>query len=147
MVAPDHNGSLDDTLCYKVVEGASGPVALAVAQPADARGQTLEVDLLPRERDPAFERLILWTVRQNDRKNEDACNNLSSAWRAALSGSSASAILRLLPQPVHVAHGWDAEEAFVLSIEVGGVVIPHAIGRTGRVEVFAQHQTAGLLEP
>src|SRR5207248_954313 len=24
---------------------------------------------------------------------------------------------------------------------------PHAVGRTGRVEVFAQHQTAGLLLP
>jgi hypothetical protein len=29
---------------------------------------------------------------------------------------------------------------------VGGVVVAHAIGRTRRVEVFAQHQTAGLLE-
>src|SRR5947199_10824919 len=51
-----------------------------------------------------------------------------------------------LPQPLHIAHGWDAEEAFVLPIEVGGIMIPHAIGSTCRVEVFAQHQTAGLLE-
>src|SRR5438128_4962198 len=71
-------------------------------------------------------------MRQNDRENEDSCNNLSSAWRAALSGSSASAILRLFPQPLHVAHGWDTEEAFVLPIEVGGVVVPHAIGGTDR---------------
>src|SRR5712692_1547429 len=87
------------------------------------------------------------TVRQNDRENEDSCNNLSSAWRAVLSGSSASACQGLFPQLLHVAHGWDAEEAFVLPIEVGGVVVPHAIGSTCRVEVFAQHQTAGLLEP
>ena len=56
-------------------------------------------------------------------------------------------IQRPFPQPLHVAYRWDAEEAFVLPIEVGGVVVAHAIGRTCRVEVFAQHQTAGLLEP
>ena len=53
----------------------------------------------------------------------------------------------LFPQPLHVAHRGDAEETFILSIEVGGVLVAHAIGRTGRVEVFAQHQTPGLLEP
>src|SRR2546428_14114372 len=53
----------------------------------------------------------------------------------------------LFPQPLHVTHRWDAKEAFVFSIEVGGVLVAHAIGRTGRVEVFAQHQTPGLLEP
>src|SRR5205823_10345784 len=46
------------------------------------------------------------------------------------------------PQPLHVAHRGDAKEAFVLAIEVGGVVVAHARGGTGRVEVFAQHQTA-----
>src|SRR6266487_830660 len=61
--------------------------------------------------------------------------------------SSASAILRRFPQPLHVAHRRDAEEAFVLPIEVGGVMVPHAIGGTCRVEVLAQHQTAGLLQP
>jgi hypothetical protein len=60
-----------------------------------------------------------------------------------LSGSSASALQGLLSQPLHVAHRWDTEEAFVLAIEVGGVVV----GRTCRVEVFAQHQTPGLQEP
>jgi hypothetical protein len=30
---------------------------------------------------------------------------------------------------------------------VGGVLVAHAIGGTGRVKVFAQHQMAGLLEP
>src|SRR6266487_4659323 len=60
--------------------------------------------------------------------------------------SSGSLILRLFPQPLHVAHRWETEEAFVLPIEVGGIVVSHAIGCTSRVEVFAQHQTAGLLE-
>src|SRR2546428_3795468 len=53
----------------------------------------------------------------------------------------------LFPQPLHVTHRWDAKEAFVFSIEVGSVLVSHAIGRTGRIEVFAQHQTPGLLEP
>ena len=43
--------------------------------------------------------------------------------------------------------GGTRDLAFVLPIKVGGVAIPHAIGRTRRVEVFAQHQTAGLLQP
>src|SRR6266702_569033 len=51
------------------------------------------------------------------------------------------------PQALHVAHGWDTEEAFVLPVEVGGVVVAHAVGGTGRVEVFAQHQPAGLQGP
>jgi hypothetical protein len=61
--------------------------------------------------------------------------------------SSASNGKGPFPQPVHVAHGWDTEEAFVLPIEVGGVAVAHAIGGTGRVEVFAQHQTPRLQEP
>jgi hypothetical protein len=58
--------------------------------------------------------------------------------------SSTSTFPGGFPQPLHIAHRGDAEEAFVLPIEVGGVVVPHAIGRTGRVQVFAQHQTAGV---
>ena len=63
-----------------------------------------------------------------------------------LSGSSASGLPGDFPQPLHVAHRRDAEEAFVLPVKVRGIVVPHAIGRTGRVVVFAQHQTAGLLQ-
>ena len=37
--------------------------------------------------------------------------------------------------------------AFVLPSEVGGVLVPHAIGGTCRVKVFAQYQTAGELSP
>ncbi len=45
-----------------------------------------------------------------------------------------------------ITHRRDAEEALVLPIEVRGVAIAHAIGRAGRVEVFAQHQTPRLQE-
>src|SRR5689334_6116033 len=61
--------------------------------------------------------------------------------------SSGSWMLRSFPQPMHIAHRGDAEEAFVLPVEVRGVVVPHAVGSACSVEVFAQHQTAGLLEP
>ena len=64
-----------------------------------------------------------------------------------LPGSSASAFQDLFPQPLHVAHRWDAEEAFVLAIEVGGVAVAYAIGSAGRVKVFAQHQPPGFFEP
>ena len=37
--------------------------------------------------------------------------------------------------------------AFVLSIEVRGVVVTHAIGRCLSIEVFREHQTAGFLQP
>jgi hypothetical protein len=42
--------------------------------------------------------------------------------------------------------GGDTKEAFVLSIEVGSVLIPDAIGCTGRIQVFREHQTTGLLK-
>jgi hypothetical protein len=61
--------------------------------------------------------------------------------------SSASAFHGLFPQPLHIAYRWDAKEALILPIKVRGVVISHAIGRAGRIEVFAQHQAAGLQEP
>ena len=61
--------------------------------------------------------------------------------------SSGSWILRPFPQPLHVAHGGEAEEAFVLAIEVGGILVAHAIGCTGRVDIFTQQQTASLQQP
>src|SRR5579884_2085054 len=54
--------------------------------------------------------------------------------------------LRLFPQTLHVTHRGDAEEAFVLPIEVGGVVVAYTRSSACCVEVFAQHQTAGLLQ-
>ena len=55
--------------------------------------------------------------------------------------------LVLRAESLRVAHRRGAEEAFVLPIEVRGVMVPHAKSRTGRVEVFAQQQAPGLLEP
>src|SRR5437660_11240244 len=52
-----------------------------------------------------------------------------------------------LPQPLHIEHRGDAKEAFVLPIEVGGILVAHARGRYFSVEVLAQHQTTGLLQP
>jgi hypothetical protein len=68
------------------------------------------------------------------------------AIKAILTDSLTSALHGFYPQTLHVAHRWDAEEAFILSIEVGGIVVAHAVGGTGRIEVFAQHQAAGLLQ-
>jgi hypothetical protein len=60
------------------------------------------------------------------------------------SGSLTKESKGLFPQPLHVAHGWDAEEALVLSIEVGGVLVAHAISRTRRVEGFARNLFSGF---
>src|SRR5689334_20572128 len=53
---------------------------------------------------------------------------------------------RFFSQPLHVTHGGNTKEAFVVSIEVGGVLIPDAKGSTGRIQIFPQHQTTGLLK-
>ena len=66
---------------------------------------------------------------------------------AVPAGSAARDSAGGFPQPVHVAHRWDAEEALVLPIKVRGVVVADAVAGAGRVEVLAQQQTAGLLEP
>lgn len=71
----------------------------------------------------------------------------TTAWRAGLSGSAAGACQGPCPQPLHVARRRQAEETFVFPVEVGGVAVTDAIGRTGRIEVCAQHQAAGFLEP
>lgn len=52
----------------------------------------------------------------------------------------------LFAQPLYISHGRSPKIPFVLPVEVGGIIVPHSVGRTGRVEIFPQHQTAGLLE-
>src|SRR2546430_6961528 len=61
-----------------------------------------------------------------------ASQSWPSSFRAVLVFLIGQRILRRFPQPLHVAHGWDTEETFVLPSEVGGVVVAHAIGGTGR---------------
>src|SRR5713101_6676315 len=62
------------------------------------------------------------------------------------SGRLLSGPTRGAAELVDITHRRDAEEALVLPIEVRGVAVAHAIGRAGRVEVFAQHQAPRLLE-
>ena len=52
-----------------------------------------------------------------------------------------------VPQPLHVAQGRKTEESLVLPAEVGSVLVPHAVGGAGGVEILAQHQPARLLQP
>src|SRR5438270_913331 len=59
MIATDDDRSLQLTAFDHVVELQSQFRSLAVAEPADARGQSLELDLLPREINPAIERDIV----------------------------------------------------------------------------------------
>lgn len=50
-------------------------------------------------------------------------------------------------QPFHVAHWGPTEVALVLAAEVQGVVVPHSGAGHCGLEVLAEHQPAGLLEP
>src|SRR5262245_52120140 len=58
MIAPDHDRRADLATPYQFVEGQPGPVALAVAQPADTRRQPLVGDLGLGFGDPAAQRLV-----------------------------------------------------------------------------------------
>ncbi len=53
MIPSDHDGRLQLALAHHLVEGQARHVALAQAQPADARGQALEGDALARHVEPA----------------------------------------------------------------------------------------------
>jgi hypothetical protein len=88
------------------------------------------------------------TVRQNDRQNEDSCTHLSSAGTSGSRLSHQSALSLVASRSRCTSRiGGTRDVAFVLPIEVGGVVVAHAIGGTCRVKVFAQHQTASELSP
>ena len=64
-----------------------------------------------------------------------------------LIGSQSGAYCRVSPQPFHVAYRWCTEEPLVIAGEVRGVVVAHAIAGTRGVEVVAEHEAAGLLQP
>ena len=49
MIAPDHDGRFNFSAAHVVVHGEAELGALAVAQPADARGQALELDAVAGE--------------------------------------------------------------------------------------------------
>ena len=59
VVAPDDHRCADVPALHEVVQGAPEPGALALPQPADARGEALKRDALLREPDPAPDVLVL----------------------------------------------------------------------------------------
>src|SRR5260370_17640983 len=59
MIPAHHYGCLDFAFRHQVVERQAKLVALAVAQPANSRRQTLEFDALLRQLDPASQMLLL----------------------------------------------------------------------------------------
>jgi hypothetical protein len=59
VVAPDHDRRADLARAHELVEAQPGPVALAVAEPADARRQALVGDARARQLEPALQVLVL----------------------------------------------------------------------------------------
>src|SRR5260221_6403637 len=59
MVAANHNGRLELAFLDQIVHGQTELCALSIAQPADARRQTLKLDALARQVDPAAENAVL----------------------------------------------------------------------------------------
>src|SRR5581483_2882111 len=60
MIASNHDGRLDFPFFYELVHGESELRALAITEPADARGEALEFNALARQVDPALQNLIIW---------------------------------------------------------------------------------------
>ncbi len=65
MIAADDDGRLDRPRADELVEDEAHPGALAVAQPADAGGQPLEMDALARHAHPARQCFVLWEEAQD----------------------------------------------------------------------------------
>ena len=59
VIAADHDRRFDLAFLHQIVHRQAELGALAVAEPADARGQSLELDALAREIDPAAENAVL----------------------------------------------------------------------------------------
>src|SRR5882672_32891 len=58
MIAADHHRRFDLSRLYQVVDALAKRSALAVTEPADPRGQTLESDFLASEMDPAAQNFV-----------------------------------------------------------------------------------------
>src|SRR2546427_4097780 len=65
MIPAHHHGRLDFAFRHQVVERQAKLVALAVAQPANSRRQTLKFDALLRQLDPASQMLDRKSTRLN----------------------------------------------------------------------------------
>ena len=59
MVAADHDRRLQFPVPHQAVDRQAELRALAVAEPADARRQSLKLDALARHRNPARQRLVV----------------------------------------------------------------------------------------
>src|SRR5437660_7996328 len=59
MVAPNHNRSLQLATLHRIVQSQSELRPLAITQPTDSRGQSLEPNPCPRQIDPPGQRLVL----------------------------------------------------------------------------------------
>ena len=59
MIAADDDRRLDLAFLHKIVDGQPKLRSLAVAQPADAGGQALELDALLRQIDPSTENAVV----------------------------------------------------------------------------------------
>src|SRR5260370_16643572 len=59
MVSADDDRRLDGAISDELVEAQAGARAFAVAEPADARRQTLELHFLARRGDPAHQRGVI----------------------------------------------------------------------------------------
>ena len=59
MVAPDHDGRFDFAAFHQIIHGHAKLGALAVAEPANPRGQSLKLNPLSGELHPARQSLVL----------------------------------------------------------------------------------------
>src|SRR5688572_5217156 len=59
MVPPYDYGGIDGAVGHQLVEAEACPVPFASPEPADARGETLEMDLLAGLRDPTRQTLVV----------------------------------------------------------------------------------------
>src|ERR671911_1420348 len=59
MVPPYDYGGIDGAVGHELVEAEACPVPFACSEPADARGETLEMDLLAGLRDPTCQPLVV----------------------------------------------------------------------------------------
>src|ERR1700692_1331668 len=59
MIASDDDGRLDRAFFYKIIDCEAEPRALAIAEPADAGGQSLKLNALASEFNPSAQAAVL----------------------------------------------------------------------------------------
>ncbi len=65
MISTNHDRRLDLPFLYQIVDRKAELSALAVAEPANARRQSLKLDALARQINPASQNAVLWKQFQN----------------------------------------------------------------------------------